>query len=174
MTPANRIDIGAFDFWLWKGTLLRMDTNRPSVVADVYETIDLSKAGISNALDEFLLQISFEYMDYNGDGAYDGMKVNVFANGKPVFAKDIMNCKISQIENRMDIQQGATGSITVNSVVGDAHADGAIDTRDLVAVLKAENGMDLGTSYENMMADVCKDDMIDEKDVDAFYSKLLD
>lgn len=174
---ANRIDIGAFDLWLWKDTLLRMDRTSSAIpnIDENYVGIDLSKAGITSGLDEFLLQISFEYKDYDGDGADDGMLVNVYANGKLVSTKDYTGCRLENMSRTLQIQQSIEGhSMTVNSVIGDAHADGALDPRDLVAVAKKASGTDLGNTYENTVADVNRQEPVDKTDVVVLRSKLLE
>ena len=174
---ANRIDIGAFDLWLWKETLLRMDRTSSAIpnIDENYVGIDLSKAGITSGLDEFLLQISFEYKDYDGDGADDGMLVNVYANGKLVSTKDYTGCRLENMSRTLQIQQSIEGhSMTVNSVIGDAHADGALDPRDLVAVAKKASGTDLGNPYENTVADVNRQEPVDKTDVVVLRSKLLE
>ena len=101
--------------------------------------------------------------------------VNVYANGKLVSTKDYTGCRLENMSRTLQIQQSIEGhSMTVNSVIGDAHADGALDPRDLVAVAKKASGTDLGNTYENTVADVNRQEPVDKTDVVVLRSKLLE
>ena len=74
----------------------------------------------------------------------------------------------------MVITIGNGCSLTLTSSAGDAHGDRTLDVRDLVAVNKKTQGIELDATYENTFADVNHDKAYDDADVTALRSKLIE
>ena len=174
-----RIDLGGNGkgIYIYPGSnRLNIYTVDGNVIPDVYHNIPLSTlqtAGLTSTLDKFFMQMSFEYKDYDADGVDDGVQVEMYVNGMKVYSKDMTGCKLSSLDSQLILRVNSGNSVALDSVIGDAHGDGVLDTRDLVAVVKAADGTNLGNTYENTVADVNMTEPVDQTDVIALREKLL-
>lgn len=155
------------------GSVIRLHTLGFGHIPAFYDAIDLSQAGIASSLNEFLLQISFDFKDYDGDGADDGMQIIMYANGAMVYTKEVTGCKLNKLNSVLEPSLGENCSFTLTSVKGDAHGDGILNVKDLVAVRKKTKGIELDATYENIFADVNHDTVYNDADAVAIREKLV-
>jgi len=151
----------------------RLHTNNSGAANNFWDSMKAQNAGITSGVEEVYLQMSFEFMDYNGDGTDDGVHVQAFFNGKLTYEIDMTSCNLSLWNNSFVISLGNGCSLSLTSSAGDAHGDRTLDVRDLVAVQKKAQGIELDATYENTFADVNHDTVYDDADVTAIRSKLL-
>lgn len=201
----------------------------------IIETFDPVTAGVESFVEtSFTLTISFEYIDYQGDGSTNDIKLGVWFNGKAyndswLYIKDtdtsqygkslgiissnaraylgigreVELCNLavdssytitgegSFTVNGDEVVDGRTlskpGDYLITCTTGedtvtkhvflysleDAHPDGDVDVKDLVAVKKVMSKVSLATFAGTEAADTNADGKVDETDRTALCGRLL-
>ena len=90
---------GPLDNYAWGGIKVRPSVNENNIltidgshaVSGLTLNIPASKVkAISFVNEKFLLQVSVQYVDYDGDGAEDDLKLGIWVNGVNAFAADTL------------------------------------------------------------------------------------
>ncbi len=171
------IDESAFYFVYPSSTsqllLAPNNLNTMNAMEDPYFSLRLSnlqhKEVLSAINEEYILQISTEYK------ANNVVQVNVYLNGSLVRTCDIDSCNMDKWGNRLTIRCSESSPITISVVEteGNAHYDEQIDVRDLVATIKAGNGLKMKSERAKLEADANGSGTTDKEDADIVRDRLL-
>ena len=110
-------------------------------------------AEISSFIDnEFLLQMSLEFVDFDNDGTKDDLKVGVYVNGKLYndTVHTIPNCDLTKFGDYIGVYcEGTDRAITLGSVGEDSSSESQQPSEELEKITFAQYGIADGTFKYN-------------------------
>ena len=123
----NRICFGGTNSYGWglsvalsdKGNSLLICDADISKIADpqIKEPISASKVKVDSFLGtEFLLQIGFEYLDCDGDGNQNDVRILVYVNGNVGLNKIVKNCNMNTLGEYVRVSISTECKININKV----------------------------------------------------------
>ena len=135
----------------------------------------------SAATRDVIVQISTEYGNFDDDNTVDDIKINIYIDGTLALEKQMTDCNMNNLGNKFRVYiystdtnpRGPVTISTVPSMYGDTNPNGVTDIRDLVATVKASEGLALKHSTGSLGADVSKNGRIDLDDILSICKKLL-
>ena len=86
----------------------QLNTNHAGpMVKDAYWDYSIENTGVPSTInEEYLLQISTQYKDYDADGKMDGVQLGLYLNGIQVRLVDMKDCNYDLFGNRLTVRVG--------------------------------------------------------------------
>ena len=156
------------------------------IASSAFTRIKASNLEIDQFLnDGFIIQIGVECGDFNDGGTANDIRVYFYINGQlhkdssltPNGYMQMLDCNMDNFGGCMRIYcTSEVEPVTISSVpcrYGDTNPNGATDIRDLIATVKASEGLALKHTTGSLGADVDKNNAIDLDDILVICKKLL-